>query len=81
MRNSEFTRRIRLLERQFFTVGIDIDFLGLWDPDDSDWETVDVERGLPEYAEQLVIQRHKETGRLRGLFDDKVPAGADLRYL
>jgi len=79
----DLQERIRTLEAKAFGLAIPIDFLGVWDECDPQWETVKLVGVLPPYVEDLIIQRHRQTGALRGLFDSSppYPQGADLRFL
>jgi len=79
----DLQERIRAIEARVFGLAIPIDFLGVWDECDPQWETVELVGVLPSYVQDLIIQRHQETGALRGLFDSSgpYPAGADLRFL
>jgi hypothetical protein len=79
----DFGERVQKLEAKVFELNVPIDFLGLWDPNDPDWEDVQLEGRLPEYAARLVFQRNKLNGKLRAFLNtpDAFPGGADLRFL
>lgn len=76
-------KRLEALEGRapHFLDSVALDFLGVFDLDDPDWEDVKLVGSDPT-NDPRQLQRHKITGEFRAVFrDDYFPPGANLAYL
>ena len=80
MNRKDLERRLRVIEDRMIHLEIDIDFLGTRHRVGSDWEPYVPPMPLQLDHEPVAIERHRETGKLRGTFSGQYPIGADLRF-